>query len=106
MLKQILNNKFENYDFLKHTLVIDAQYGNIKFKSDSDPDAFDGFEERSLSKASLDFLAKGEYAPFGATHVHIGDSRRVCIEGRHSAMNNYTAYAVAYFKERKLKKLK
>jgi|SRR3989344_5119622 len=98
MLREILNGGFEKYDFLGHLLVIDSERGDMHFEDfKSDPDSS---PVRGLSRASLDFLAQIEYAPRGATHVHLGNPRRVCIEGRRDAMENYTAYSVAYFKER------
>lgn len=99
MLKQIYGTKFENYDFLKHTIFLDSRDGSeINFENyKSGPDAE---VIRGLSKDSLEVLAEVSYAPSNATHVHIGDSRRVCLEGKHAVMDDYTAYAVAYFKEK------
>jgi hypothetical protein len=99
MLKQILDGNFDNYDFLGHTLIVDREQGDIRFeefKSGPDDKGTNG-----LSRKSLDFLAQIAGASRDATHVHLSDlSRRVCIEGKHGAMENYTAYSVAYFKEK------
>jgi len=99
MLKQILDDEFKGYDFLGHELIIDAENGNLKFEEfKSGPE---DSSVRGLSKASLEFLAQKGHISRDATHVHIGDSRRVCMEGKHEAMDNYTAYTVAYFRETK-----
>jgi hypothetical protein len=102
MLKEIrLSSDFERYDLLWHTVLLDPQRGDIEFQ-DFKADA-DSPSVRGLTRESLNFLEKDirrlglSPAP---THVNVRCERRVCIEGKRGEYENYTAYSVAYFKEK------